>query len=75
MKGTEKAAALIVSLGEELAGEIMKNLKPSEITKITSTMVKLEQVTREEIDTLTQSFLEILEENTVMGMDGSSIRQ
>jgi len=70
MKGLEKAAALIMSLGEDLAGEIMKNLKPSEITKITSTMVNLDQVKRDEIETLTQDFLEILEVNTVMGMDG-----
>jgi len=53
----------------------MKNLKPSEITKITSTMVNLDQVKREEIDHLTQDFLGILEENTVMGMDGGQYMQ
>ncbi len=75
MNGAEKAAALIMTLGEEMAGEIMKNLKSGEITKITSTMVKLDQVRNEQIEEVTQDFIEILEENSVLGVDGGQYMQ
>ncbi len=75
MNGAEKAAALIMSLGEEVAGEIMKNLKSTEITKITSTMVKLDQVKNEQIEEVTQDFLEIFSEHSVLGVDGGQYMQ
>ncbi len=75
MNGAEKAAALIMSLGEDLAGEIMKNLKASEITKITSTMVKLDQVKNEQIDEVAKDFADIMGEHSVLGVDGGQYMQ
>lgn len=75
MKGLEKSAALLLSVGEELAGEVLKHLKQSEIQKVTSSMVKLDQVKNESIDAVSVEFQEVLREHSVVGLDGGQFMQ
>ena len=49
MNGIDKSAALLMALGEDLAGDVLKHLKQPEIHKVTAAMVKLEKVSAEDV--------------------------
>ncbi|MEW6439847.1 MAG: flagellar motor switch protein FliG [bacterium] len=70
MRGLEKAAALLLAMGEDMAGEVLKHLRQTEIQKVTSAMVKLEQLKTGEVEVVAKDFIAIAEEHSVMGMDG-----
>lgn len=75
MKGLDKAALLLLAVGEDLAGEVLKHLKQQEIQKVTAAMVHMETVKSEEVLAVTQEFLKTLEENEVVGLDGGQYMQ
>ena len=70
MKGIEKAAVLLLAAGEDLAAEVLKHLRPQEIQKITASMVKLDQLKNNEMETVADDFVNVLQETSLMGMDG-----
>jgi len=70
MKGIEKAALLLLAAGEDLAGEVLKHLRPQEIQKITACMVNVDQVRKNELESVAEDFVKVMDENTLMGMDG-----
>jgi len=58
MNGYEKAAIFLSSVGEDVAAEILKNLGPSEIGKVSSYMSKLRSPARETREIVYQEALE-----------------
>ena len=46
-EGVERAAILLLSLGQDEAAEILKNLGPKEVQKLGHAMAALKQVPRE----------------------------
>jgi flagellar motor switch protein FliG len=64
-KGLEDAAILLMSLGEEEAAEVFKNLEPKEVQHLGETIAKLKTVTRERIDNVLDRFAQ---ESTEMGV-------
>jgi flagellar motor switch protein FliG len=58
LKGAEKAAILIMVLGEEYAPQIIKNLNDKEIRKIGQVSAKLGDVAPEEIEEVVTEFME-----------------
>jgi flagellar motor switch protein FliG len=58
MNGYEKAAVFLSSVGEDVASQILKNLDPDEIGKISSCMSKLKSIQRERREGI---FLEALD--------------
>jgi len=75
MKGIDKAAALLMALGEDLAGDVLRHLKEPEIHKVTAAMVKLEKVTSEDVYSLASDFEQALMDASLVGVDGGQYMQ
>ncbi|MEO7852817.1 MAG: flagellar motor switch protein FliG [Rubrivivax sp.] len=55
-QGIEDAAILLMSLGEEHAGEIFKHLAPKEVQRMGETIAKMTTVSRERLDNVLNKF-------------------
>jgi flagellar motor switch protein FliG len=55
-KGLEDAAILLMSMGEEEAAEVFRQLEPKEVQLLGETMAKLKTVQRDRIDTVLDRF-------------------
>jgi flagellar motor switch protein FliG len=69
--GLNKAALLLMSIGEEEAAEVFKFLGPREVQKIGATMASLKNVTREQLDSVLTEFVKEAEQQTALSMDSS----
>ncbi len=73
--GINKSAILLMTLGEDEAAEVMKYLEPKEVQKISSAMVALKNLTRDDIAEVFDEFHTLAAEKTTIGMDsGDYIR-
>jgi flagellar motor switch protein FliG len=61
-EGLEQAAILLMSVGEEQAGEIFKFLSPKEVHKLGETMARLKTVPREKVEKVIVAFNKTKEE-------------
>ncbi len=68
-EGPEKAALLILTLDEELASEVLKNLGPTEIQKITRAIANIREVTQEMIEEVAREFEERATSTITLGGD------
>ena len=75
MNGIEKAATLLMALGEDLAGDVLKHLKQPEIHRVTAAMVKLEKVTSDDVRVLAGDLEQALREQSLVGLDGGQYMQ
>jgi flagellar motor switch protein FliG len=57
-KGLEDAAILLMSLGEEEAAEVFRQLAPKEVQRLGETIAKLRTVPRERVDSVLDRFTE-----------------
>jgi len=64
MTGTEKAAALLVLLGPEIASEILRHLDEDSIEKLTAGMVRVQSLPEEEKEDLIGEFIIELRRNS-----------
>ncbi len=55
-EGLEKAAILLMTLGEEEAAEVFKHLAPKEVQRLGETIARMKSVTRERVDSVIDSF-------------------
>lgn len=58
LTGADKTAILLMTLGEDLASEVLKHLDPKEIRKISGTIAKLSDISQEEVDSVLGEFAE-----------------
>lgn len=68
LDGAQRAAILLMSLGEQTAAEILKHLSPREVQKIGSAMNTISGITRSTVREVVENFLDILEEQTSFGI-------
>lgn len=68
LTGTEKAAVLLRSIGEQDAADVLKHMSPKEVQKIGQAMATLTNVTREEVRTVVGSFVDTVEKETGLGI-------
>jgi flagellar motor switch protein FliG len=68
-EGVTKSAILLLTLGADEAAEVMKFLEPKEVQKISTAMVALRDLTREQIADVFEEFHQIASEKTTFGMD------
>ena len=66
--GTEKAAVLLLSLGEENAAQVLKHMGPKEVQKIGLAMASLKNVEKESVEVVLDEFLEKVEDQTGIGI-------
>lgn len=68
-EGYRKAAILLLTLGEEPAAEVLKFLEPREVQRISTVMVSLKNLSRDEIAQVFEEFYRMAAEKTTIGMD------
>lgn len=67
--GLEKSAALLVSLGEEVASEILRHLPPREVQKLGAAMASIQSIPRARIEEILDEFLDIAVEHGALYID------
>jgi flagellar motor switch protein FliG len=73
--GVNKSAILLMTLGADEAAEVMKYLEPKEVQKISTAMVALKNLKRDDIAVVFEEFHVLAAEKTTIGMDsGDYIR-
>lgn len=74
-KGTRKSAILLMSLGEDGAGSVLKNLSQSEVQALGEAMAALTQVKRDEVSEVLEEFRFETEQYSALHIDpGSYLR-
>ena len=68
INGVEKAALLLLTLGEDVAAQILKHMNPKQVQAVGATMSTIDNVTRPMIETVLNDFLELLENQTALGI-------
>ena len=66
--GTERAAILLLSLGETEAAQVLKHMGAREVQRIGSAMAKLSHVSREEVNGIISDFALTVESQTSVGV-------
>src|ERR1700759_289936 len=66
--GTERAAILLLTLGEREAAEVLKQMGAKEVQRIGAAMAKLQNVSKEEVQNVISEFSASVEEQTSVGV-------
>lgn len=67
MSGTERAAILLMSLGEDDAASVLKLMGPKEVQKIGTVMATLKNIPRQQVDEVLDEFVKTVDEQTNFG--------
>ncbi|KGK41685.1 flagellar motor switch protein FliG [Nitrincola sp. A-D6] len=65
----EKAAVLLISLGEGDAAEILKHLGPKEVQQIGEAMSRLDNVPQSRVESVVADFLDVVSDQTGIGIN------
>lgn len=65
----EKAAILLISLGESDAAEILKHLGPKEVQKIGEAMTQLDNVPQSRVEAVVADFMNVVSDQTGIGIN------
>ena len=68
LSGTDRAAVLLLTLGEASAAEVLKHMGPKEVQKVGSAMATMTNVGREQVSEVLSNFSETVEEQTALGV-------
>ena len=68
-KGTENAAILLMSLGEEEASEVFKHLSPKEVQALGETIAKLKVIRRSQVEEVLDKFDSVAETQSTLVTD------
>lgn len=70
--GTEKAALLLLTLGEDVAAEILQHMNPKQVQEVGSVMASMDDISRPMVESVIDSFLDELENQTALGIGNDS---
>ncbi|MBK8121942.1 MAG: flagellar motor switch protein FliG [Sulfuritalea sp.] len=73
-EGVERAAILLLSLGQDEAAEVLKNLGPKEVQKLGHAMAALKQVPRERIEQVIDEFTDQSAKGAPVAVDNETIK-
>jgi len=68
MTGAEKAGVLLLTLGEDVAAEVLQLMKPKEVQIVGSTMATMQDISRPMVEGVIDSFFDTLESQTALGI-------
>ncbi len=68
LNGTERAAILLMSLGEQDAAQVLRQLGPKEVQKVGTAMANLTNVSKDEVGVVLHDFVELVENQTALGV-------
>jgi flagellar motor switch protein FliG len=66
--GTERAAILLLTLGEQEAAQVLKHMSAKEVQRVGTAMAKLADVSREEVHGVISDFSTVVESQTSVGV-------
>ena len=69
MKGTERAALLLMTLGEQEAAEVLKYMGAKEVQELGTAMAQLKSVSRDEAGNVLDLFIAGVEDQTALGVN------
>ncbi len=72
MTGVDKAALLLLTLGEEVAAQILQHMNPKQVQVVGATMATMDTVTRPMVESTIDDFLDLLENQTALGIGNDS---
>ena len=72
MTGVQKAALLLLTLGEDVAAQILQHMNPKQVQTVGATMSTMEDVTRPMVEVVINDFLDMLETKTALGIGNDS---
>jgi len=67
-RGVDRAAILLMSLGEQSASEVLKHMDPKEVQSVGAAMAQLKNVTRGQVETVLKDFCETVQDETGLGL-------
>jgi len=68
LSGTDRAAVLLLTLGEEHAAEVLKHMGPKEVQKVGSAMAGMTNIPRDQVTKVLQDFSKTAQEQTALGV-------
>ncbi len=69
LSGTERAAVLLMSLGDDMAADVLKLMGPKEVQKIGGAMASMTSITKQEVTTVLDDFVQVVDDQTALGID------
>ncbi len=72
LKGIDRAAVMLMALGEDHAAEILRHLDPRELHKVGVAMTNLTRVNREQISEIVHSFNEEINQQSSLVLDSEN---
>ena len=66
--GTDRAAILLLTLGEQEAAQVLKHMGAKEVQRIGAAMARLSNVSREEVQGVISEFSTAVETQTSVGI-------
>ncbi len=70
--GAERAGVLLLTLGEDVAAEVLQHMTPKEVQLIGSTMATMGNVSRPVVEGVMNDFFDELESQTALGIGNDS---
>ena len=68
LTGTERAAILLLTLGESEAAEVMKHMGAKDVQRIGAAMTQLQNISRAEVSDVLNNFTQTVESQTSLGV-------
>jgi len=68
ISGTERAAILLMTLGEQAAAQVLRELGPKEVQKVGSAMASLAMVSKDEVGSVLDKFVTTVDAQTSLGV-------
>ena len=68
LTGKNRAAILLMSLGEEAASEVLKYIDPQEVQQVGQAMAEIGNISREQVNSVVQSFTVDVQQHTALGI-------
>jgi flagellar motor switch protein FliG len=68
LSGTDRAAVLLMSLGEDNAAGVLRHMGPKEVQRIGSAMASLQSISKQDMNRVLQDFVQTVEQQTALGV-------
>lgn len=68
IRGIDRAAILLMSLGETAASEVLKHMEPKEVQSVGAAMAQLKNITRGQVDSVLKDFCTTVQEETGLAL-------
>ncbi len=68
----ERAAVLMLMLGEERAASVLQHMGPKEVQKVGAAMASMRDVSQEQVDGVADGFIVAVGQHTALGVDAES---